>query len=55
MAWIHPFIARIFEIGFAMGLKNSEGFTRLWSTLVMDPGHGRVGRLELLPFVYLSL
>src|SRR3712207_4488296 len=35
MAWIYLFIAGIFEIGFAMGLKYSEGFTRLWSTLVM--------------------
>ncbi len=35
MAWIYLFIAGIFEIGFAMGLKYSEGFTRLWPTLVM--------------------
>jgi quaternary ammonium compound-resistance protein SugE len=35
MAWIHLFITGIFEIGFAMGLKYSEGFTRFWSTLVM--------------------
>ena len=35
MAWIYLFIAGIFEIGFAMGLKYSEGFTRLRSTLVM--------------------
>ncbi|MDP8948807.1 MAG: SMR family transporter [Actinomycetota bacterium] len=35
MAWIYLSIAGIFEIGFAMGLKYSEGFTRLWPTLVM--------------------
>ena len=35
MAWIFLFVAGIFEIGFAMGLKYSEGFTRLWPTLAM--------------------
>jgi quaternary ammonium compound-resistance protein SugE len=35
MAWIYLFAAGIFEIGFAMGLKYSEGFTRPWPTLVM--------------------
>jgi quaternary ammonium compound-resistance protein SugE len=35
MAWIYLFIAGIFEIGFAMGLKYSEGFTRLWPTVAM--------------------
>ncbi len=35
MAWIYLFIAGIFEIGFALGLKYSEGFTRLWPTLIM--------------------
>jgi quaternary ammonium compound-resistance protein SugE len=29
------FIAGLFEVGFAMGLKYSEGFTRLWPTLIM--------------------
>ena len=28
-------VAGLFEIGFAMGLKYSEGFARLWPTLVM--------------------
>ncbi len=40
MAWIYLFIAGIFEIGFAMGLKYSEGFTRLWPTLVMAASGG---------------
>jgi quaternary ammonium compound-resistance protein SugE len=35
MAWIYLCTARIFEVGLAMGLKYSEGFTCLWSTLVM--------------------
>ena len=35
MAWVYLFIAGIFEIGFAVGLKYSEGFARLWPTLIM--------------------
>ncbi len=35
MTWIYLFVAGIFEIGFALGLKYSEGFTRLWPTLGM--------------------
>ena len=35
MAWVYLFVAGIFEIGFALGLKYSEGFTRLWPTLGM--------------------
>jgi quaternary ammonium compound-resistance protein SugE len=30
MAWIHLFIAGLFEIAWAVGLKYTEGFTRLW-------------------------
>jgi len=33
MPWVYLFIASLFEIGFAMGLKYSHGFTRLWPTL----------------------
>jgi len=33
MPWIYLLLASIFEIGFAMGLKYSDGFTRLWPTL----------------------
>ncbi len=40
MAWIYLFIAGIFEIGFALGLKYSEGFTRLWPTLIMAASGG---------------
>ncbi len=29
MTWVYLFVAGVFEIGFALGLKYSEGFTRL--------------------------
>jgi quaternary ammonium compound-resistance protein SugE len=35
VTWVYLFVAGIFEIGFALGLKYSEGFTRLWPTLGM--------------------
>ena len=33
MAWLILTIAGLFEIGWAIGLKYMEGFTRLWPTL----------------------
>ncbi|MBB1472890.1 MULTISPECIES: quaternary ammonium compound efflux SMR transporter SugE [unclassified Luteimonas] len=33
MAWIHLLLAGLFEIGFAIGLKYTEGFTRLWPSV----------------------
>jgi len=33
MPWIYLLLASLFEIGFAIGLKYSNGFTRLWPTL----------------------
>lgn len=33
MAWIILFIAGLFEIGWAVGLKFTEGFTRFWPTV----------------------
>jgi len=33
MAWIYLVVAGLFEVGWAMGLKYTEGFTRLWPTL----------------------
>lgn len=33
MAWVSLFIAGLFEIGWAVGLKYTNGFTRLWPTL----------------------
>ena len=35
MAWIYLFVAGLFEIGFALGLKFSEGFTRPLPTVGM--------------------
>ena len=33
MAWTCLLLAGLFEIGFALGLKHTEGFTRLWPSL----------------------
>ncbi len=33
MAWILLLIAGLFEVGWAIGLKYTEGFTRLWPTV----------------------
>jgi quaternary ammonium compound-resistance protein SugE len=33
MAWIYLAIAGLFEIGWAIGLKYTDGFTRLWPSI----------------------
>ena len=33
MAWLYVVIAGILEIGWAIGLKYSDGFTRLWPSI----------------------
>jgi quaternary ammonium compound-resistance protein SugE len=33
MAWIILFVAGLFEIGWAVGLKYTQGFTRLWPSV----------------------
>lgn len=33
MAWTYLFIAGLLEIGWAIGLKYTEGFTRLWPSV----------------------
>jgi quaternary ammonium compound-resistance protein SugE len=33
MNWIILIVAGLFEVGWAVGLKYTEGFTRLWPTL----------------------
>ena len=33
MAWLYLFIAGLFEVGWAIGLKYTDGFTRLWPTV----------------------
>jgi quaternary ammonium compound-resistance protein SugE len=32
MAWVILVVAGLFEVGWAVGLKHTEGFTRLWPT-----------------------
>ena len=41
MSWIILVIAGLFEIGWAIGLKYTQGFTRLWLTL------GTVGAMAI--------
>ncbi|MBL8262754.1 MAG: multidrug efflux SMR transporter [Xanthomonadaceae bacterium] len=33
MSWMHLFLAGLFEIAFALGLKHTEGFTRVWPSV----------------------
>ena len=33
MAWVWLVIAGVLEVGWAVGLKYTEGFTRLWPTV----------------------
>ena len=33
MAWLFLFFAGLFEVGWAVGLKYTDGFTRLWPTI----------------------
>jgi quaternary ammonium compound-resistance protein SugE len=33
MAWVYLFIAGLLEVGWAIGLKYTEGFTRLWPSV----------------------
>ena len=33
MAWLLLIVAGLFEVGWAIGLKYTEGFTRLWPTV----------------------
>jgi quaternary ammonium compound-resistance protein SugE len=34
MAWLLLFVAGLLEVGWAVGLKLSEGFTRLWPSVL---------------------
>jgi quaternary ammonium compound-resistance protein SugE len=38
MAWVYLFIAGIFEIVWAIGLKYTNGFTRLWPSVITVVG-----------------
>jgi quaternary ammonium compound-resistance protein SugE len=33
MAWVYLFVAGLFEVGWAVGLKYADGFTKLWPSL----------------------
>ncbi len=35
MAWLVLFVACLFEVGMVLGLNFSEGFTRLWPSLLV--------------------
>lgn len=47
MSWIYLFIAGLFEIGWAIGLKYTEGFTKLWPSVITIIG-------MVLSFYFLS-
>lgn len=47
MAWIYLFIAGLFEIGWAVGLKYTDGFTKLWPSVITIVG-------MVLSFYFLS-
>lgn len=47
MAWVYLFIAGIFEIVWAIGLKYTNGFTRLWPSVTTVVG-------MIISFYYLS-
>jgi quaternary ammonium compound-resistance protein SugE len=34
LAWFYLVLAGLFEIGWAVGLKYTDGFTRLWPTVL---------------------
>ena len=47
MSWIYLFIAGLFEIGWAIGLKYTAGFTKLWPSVITIFG-------MILSFYFLS-
>jgi quaternary ammonium compound-resistance protein SugE len=47
MAWIYLLIAAVFEVGWAIGLKYTDGFTRLWPSVATVVA-------MILSFVFLS-
>ena len=53
MAWLYLFIAGLFEVGWAIGLKYTNGFTRLGPTLFT--GASMVVSLGLLGLALKSL
>jgi quaternary ammonium compound-resistance protein SugE len=48
LAWIYLLLASVFEIAFATSMKASEGFTKLWPTIITAIGIiGGLGFLAL--------
>ncbi|HYE35886.1 multidrug efflux SMR transporter [Methylocaldum sp.] len=47
MGWTYLFVAGLFEVAWAVGLKFTEGFTRLWPSLWVAAG-------MIISFVFLS-
>lgn len=48
MAWVYLAIAAVFEVMFALSMKYSDGFTKLWPTLATVVGVvGGIGFLTL--------
>ena len=47
MSWLYLFIAGLFEIGWAIGLKYTNGFTKLWPSVITIVG-------MILSFYFLS-
>jgi len=48
MGWTYLFVAGLFEVAWAVGLKFTEGFTRWWPSLWVAAG-------MIISFVFLSL
>ena len=48
MSWIYLLIAGLTEIAWAIGLKQSEGWTRFWPSVI-------TGALMIVSFAFLSL
>lgn len=48
MPWLHLIIAGLLEIAWAIGLKHSDGWTRLWPSVI-------TGLLMIASFFFLSL
>jgi quaternary ammonium compound-resistance protein SugE len=53
MAWLYLALAGVFEIAWAIGLKYTEGFTRLWPSV--GTGAAMVVSLLLLAQAYRSI
>lgn len=53
MAWIALFVAGLLEIGWAVGLKYTEGFTRLWPSV--GTGAALAASMGLLAFAMRTL